>query len=306
MVHWITPVLLHVLIAYGLTAWLIKKAAGMHSRTQRLFLQYVFAALFAAVFAFARGELVINRDVLLLGLVGLFNGFGAYCQWRARDISLSKDSLFTFWDDIIAMSLSFFILGESRFISSGVAAGMTISLIAVILMVAHSYLKQQAGKGGNGRTSGAFLGFVGAYSIVWGVAVFAMRFLAVSDMPIGTFLFGWYGGSLISATAIMLVYKEKGGGEKKNNLALRERGTMLLWGAGLALGIVVSLATAYWSYQLAPQVVVQPLYLVAEMIVPTLVGLYLFGEHRHLDGNERLFFLMGIAGGIVVAVSFGG
>jgi hypothetical protein len=56
----------------------------------------------------------------------------------------------------------------------------------------------------------------------------------------------------------------------------------------------------------SPQTVVQPLFLVAEMVGPALVGLYVFGEREALDRLEQLYFAVGLVGGILVALSFSG
>ena len=58
------------------------------------------------------------------------------------------------------------------------------------------------------------------------------------------------------------------------------------------------------AYQLAPQTVVQPLFLVGEMVAPALLGLYVFAERNALDRWEYLYFGLGLTGGLVVVLSF--
>jgi hypothetical protein len=50
--------------------------------------------------------------------------------------------------------------------------------------------------------------------------------------------------------------------------------------------------------------VVQPLFLVGEMVAPALIGLYVFAEREALDRHEQLYFVAGLAGGLLVALSF--
>jgi hypothetical protein len=57
---------------------------------------------------------------------------------------------------------------------------------------------------------------------------------------------------------------------------------------------------------LAPQTIVQPLFLVGEMIAPALIGLYVFAEREALDRQEQLYFAVGLLGGVLVALSFSG
>ena len=66
---------------------------------------------------------------------------------------------------------------------------------------------------------------------------------------------------------------------------------------GLSLLVLVTMSAAYTAYRLAPQTVVQPLFLVAEMIAPALIGLYVFAEREALDRQEHLYFGLGLAGG---------
>ena len=42
------------------------------------------------------------------------------------------------------------------------------------------------------------------------------------------------------------------------------------------------------------------------MIAPALIGLYVFAEREALERQERLYFGLGLAGGLLVALSFSG
>ena len=75
---------------------------------------------------------------------------------------------------------------------------------------------------------------------------------------------------------------------------------------GLNCLVLVTMSAAFWAYRLAPQTVVQPLFLVGEMVGPALVGLYVFGEREALDRLEHLYFAVGLVGGVLVALSFSG
>ena len=71
----------------------------------------------------------------------------------------------------------------------------------------------------------------------------------------------------------------------------------------LALCVFISLALSYTAYQLAPQNIVQPFFLVGEMILPALIGLFIFSERRGLDKTEKFSFALGALGGIIIAIS---
>jgi hypothetical protein len=47
------------------------------------------------------------------------------------------------------------------------------------------------------------------------------------------------------------------------------------------------MSAAYTAYRLAPQTVVQPLFLVGEMIAPALIGLSVFAEREGLRSRAR-------------------
>ena len=239
----------------------------------------------------------LSKETLLIALLGFFNGFAAYCQWRAIHISLSKNSLFTFWDDIIGMTLSYSILGESGFINLRSGLGIGLSLAVVILFAIHGYNK--AKKNGEEKVNLSFYGYVALYSIIWGVATFVMRYSGVHGKTGGRFIWSWYGGTLLAALVLLIFYKDQSGGQQKASaLTMRDLGVTFV----LSACVTASLVFTYASYQQAPQVIVQPIFLVGEMTVPSMLGLYLFKEIKELDWWEKFLFFVGIIGGILVAM----
>jgi hypothetical protein len=125
-----------------------------------------------------------------------------------------------------------------------------------------------------------------------------MRYLGVQGTGLGTFLVNWYGG--VMAAALLLVLTSPGAATALTTLS---RGHLVRLG-GLSLVTLVALSAAFLAYRLAPQTVVQPLFLVGEMVAPALLGLYVFAEREALDRWEYLYFGLGLAGGLVVALSF--
>ena len=72
----------------------------------------------------------------------------------------------------------------------------------------------------------------------------------------------------------------------------------------LSLTILGSLASTFWAYSAAPLIAIQPIFLISEMIIPSLLGLYYFKEIKALDTKEKVIFAVGIAGGLLVNLSF--
>ncbi|AKM82196.1 TPA: hypothetical protein DD449_03770 [Candidatus Berkelbacteria bacterium] len=293
---WLLPVLGRVLVGNGLFPVILKQNVGLPSRTRRFLLQFFFCTIFALIVAIATHHVSISHTAIIIFVIGLFNGFAAFAQWKAIDISLSRTSLFTFWDDIIAMALSLLILHEGRELNAGVYTGIILSLGAVVFFAIHSYQQRIHSNPDAKAVPFKFYLYVGFYSIIWGLATFAMRYLGVKNVSIGAFLAPWYLGALVAAFIILLRVDKKA-----ITVALKTKD--IAWMLALSSCVFVSLALTYKAYSMAPQNVVQPYFLIGEMILPTLIGLYFFKEVKGLDKSEKLVFSIAIIGGIIIAIS---
>jgi len=293
-VAWYVPVVLRIIVANGVAAWLIK-ALSKQSIARRNFLQFLFCFAYAFVFVLFTGQFTYSRQtalIALIALIGFFNSLGAYCQWQAISISLSKNSLFTFWDDVIAMTLAYLVLGEAQILSSGTLLGIVLSVSAVALL-AWTGLQRKT----EGRITPTFLAYVGTYSIIWGCAVFSMGYFGLKGFPMSTFLVYWYGGAVVGSLLILCFLVPR---QNDSTPFVRDLFIMPVF----SLTIIVALAMQYWAFTLALLMVVQAIFLDSEMIVPALIGLIAFGERKHFNTQEKLFFAMGILGGILIGVNF--
>lgn len=121
-------------------------------------------------------------------------------------------------------------------------------------------------------------------------------------LSVGAALFfalsNWYFGSLLGSLAVYLIAGKKEAGKP---LTVRQIVKVI----PLSVTIVTSVSMLYWAKTLAPITVLQPIQQVAEMILPTLLGLYLFKEVKHLTRLDKVVFAVGIAGGLIVALSYG-
>ncbi len=305
---WWIPVALRILVVFGIASWVLKKISGMHSRTRRFFLQFLICTILAVLFGLLQGNLIMNTAIVPVVIIGLFNGFAAFCQWKALEINLSKTALFTFWDDIIAMLLSLFILNESGVLNAGIVGGIILSFCAIIGFAVKDYRKKTHTHIAEGKTERTgrmkFYLYVGIYSVIWGAAVFFMRYFALHLMPVSKFLPAWYFGSFITATGILLLYKEQGQSGTQNLKTVKEKTSFVLWSTAASIVILAGLGITYWSYQLTPLIVVQPLYLVGEMVVPAIIGLFIFNEKKEYSPKDWILMALGIAGGLVIAMNF--
>ncbi len=295
---WYIPVILKVLTAHVLFPWVSKHVGMKHSIQKRNFLNFSFCALVALLWAIWRGQLVFNETTLFIFGVGIANGLAAYCQWKAISINLSRNSLFTFFDDVIAVSLSCMILHESRFINLLSGTGIAASFLAVVFFAIRDYRKKT--ETGNSLIPASFYFYVGFYSVVWGVATFLMKLWGVQHISVSTFVCFWYAGAWVGSLSIF-VYVKRYHHQINPPFVRRDFGYVGIMGSMM----MIALALGYMAYERAPQTIVQPIFLVSEMVLPALIGLWIFNERKGFRMADWFLIGLAIAGGALVAVSYG-
>jgi hypothetical protein len=291
---WYVPVLLRIGAAYIAGPLLLKPLVDRYAQATLLLLQFLGCLAVALPLAVVWHQRQLDWRIVA---VGFSNGLAAYCYYKAIALSLSRTALFAFWDDLLAMGLSYTLLHEGQFLNARLVLGIGVSLGAVLLFTVHSY-SQQAQEPTTKRLPMRLYLYAGAYSVILGLGLFFIRYLGVQGTALGTFLVNWYGGIVMAALLLVL----SGADPAQAPFTLPWRVLPRL--GGLSLVALVAMSGAYGAYRLAPQTVVQPLFLVGEMIAPALIGLYVFGERQALDRQERLYFVLGLAGGLLVALSF--
>jgi hypothetical protein len=291
---WYVPVILRIGAAYIAGPLLLKPLVDQYPQAKLLLIQFAvcFAVALPAAVAFNQSHL----DWRIVA-VGFGNGLAAYCYYKAITISLSRTALFAFWDDLLAMGLSYGLLHEGQFLNARMVLGIGVSVGAVILFTVHGY-RQQTQEEEPARLPKRLYVYAGTYSVLVGGGVFFMRYLGVQGTGLGTFLVNWYGGVVVAALLLVLTSTDPAQAPSR----LPRRALPRLF--GLSLVALVAMSAAYEAYRLAPQTVIQPLFLVGEMIAPALIGLYVFAERQALDRPECLYFALGLAGGFLVALSF--
>lgn len=291
---WQIPVLCRIIFGYLIAPSLIKIIAGSPSRTRSLVWQYFFSAVFALTTALIIGADLWETRIIVVAVIGAFNAFACYCHWRAVDISLSKTSLFTQADDLTCLFLGYLILGEGKLISPFLGLGVILCVGSALLF---AWQKSREVKSNGQLPKGDIWSWVILYSIIWGVAMFSMRYFALDGMALSSYIAAWYSGSLIGAFATFLL-----GGKKEAGQPLRSKQILRI--IPLSLTIWLSLMSAYWAKMLAPITVVQPIFQVAEMIFPTIIGLWIFKEIKELSLISRVAIIIGLMGGMTLIFNY--
>ena len=299
---WQIPVVSRVLTAHILAPYVFKKIVGLPGRTRRLVWQFGLAFVFSIVLAVVTKSPFTFIALLALGGVGVVNSIGAYCQWRAIDISQAKSSLFTQGDDLIALALGYWLLNETKLLNPMLAFGVTVAMVSAITFSWVAYKRRH--ENGSPVSWRNLALWIAAYSIIWGVAVFLMRHFALDGVSLSTFMVGWYGGSLIGALILLIV------------LGKKEAGTKLAWCGFSGIPGIALLTLAIWgsnlfnyaALQLAPLTVIVPIFQVTEMVFPTLIGLYVRNhkgerEVTTLRFAEKVIFGSALVGAIVIFVA---
>ncbi|QQG46231.1 MAG: hypothetical protein HYY55_00065 [Candidatus Niyogibacteria bacterium] len=318
---WLVPVIIRILIGNIFYPW-FGKAKLIHtdkiSFNNRFTLHYFFAAAFGSVAALFLGQLVFDKTLLFITSIGAANGYAAYCQWKADQHSLSFVSITLFMDDVIAITLGYIVLNESKYLNFGMGAGLFLCVVTIIGLGFSNYRKQKIGEE---HVAPKLFIYVAVYTVIWGFATFSMRYFALSDISVGKFVFGWYGGAFLMALAIFCITKiksifpkkdnENKDNEKKNDEMNRELSPLpirtTLWMTAVAGGsIFSSIFLSYWALQLAPLTVVKPIFFVSQMLGRMILGLFMFDEYKQYRGIEKILVLLAVIGAITIALSFGG
>jgi hypothetical protein len=197
---WYVPVLLRIGAAYIAGPLLLKPLVDRYAQATLLLLQFLGCLAVALPLAVVWHQHQLDWRIVA---VGFSNGLAAYCYYKAIALSLSRTALFAFWDDLLAMGLSYTLLHEGQFLNARLVLGIGVSLGAVLLFTVHSYY-QQAQEPTTKRLPMRLYLYAGAYSVILGLGLFFMRYLGVQGTTLGTFLVNWYGGTVMAALLLVL------------------------------------------------------------------------------------------------------
>ena len=230
--------------------------------------------------------------------LGLINSFACYCQWRATDLNVTKTALFTQGDDILSMILAFLILNEGKFITLKWGLGIILVMIAAALFVTAPTLIPQKVENKDfleqhRKNDRAIWKWVMGYNLGWGLTSFMFRYLGLKGLSIFSFLPAWYGGSFMGSLFILCLSNKS---EPSGKLMLRDIYPVLL----LSLVVWVSLGLTYQAFTLAEVLKVRPIFQMGQVIIPLLIGLFIFKELKGFTRQGKLAMAIGLTGTIII------
>lgn len=279
---------LMILATINVTSVILSKVAtdSIPKKANGIFYQYLFCAIIAIGLYIFSGKNDLNSVIIWIGAVGLVNAFGNYFQWRAFEISLSRSILFLPLMEVWAVLLAIVFLKEGNLWNFQLLLGAGLCFIAM-------WLFRLPKKNGEEISSldKKWLFFTLGMVLIFGTASFLLKVFSYT-VNRETFLMAWYSGALLGTFPILKL-------EKQNPLTVSKKTLMIV--LPLSLAIIGSLFALYWTYQLGgPVSLVSPLKGVLVTTIPILVGWFLFKEKKTLSQAEKLGFLAGVAGIILI------
>ncbi|MFH1841386.1 MAG: DMT family transporter [Candidatus Nealsonbacteria bacterium] len=289
---WLLPLGLYFLF-FVFNQIIMKKISKSAPLAKATALRFLIAGVLIWAFAAITKEIHFSTFFLLIVAAGAINAFGAFCNWNAIKYSVSKTGLFSPMQDVIAVSLAVIFLDEMS------AYNNTLLIPGVILIFLAAFiLKGRSNEKGNPGLK--WLLFVLAAMFIWGITTFLLKVFSFTVAKT-VFLTYWYLGSLTGSLPILwLTRKEK----RKlfptglKNIPNYTKGIPLT-----AICILLAMLGQYWTLQLAPASVALPIRSFGIILLPILVGWWIFKETKKLTKFQKLGFVPGVIGASLIIVS---
>lgn len=297
---WYVPVSIYVVFVYFGVRTLSKYLADQPDQIKRIAVNMTFCVTAAALFAVVTGNVRFDASTYTVMGVGVLNAFANIALWRATKVSMSKTSMLSFGDDIIGILLVWVIIGDGKYLNVVSGSGMSLCVLTALLFWWYNNQKKA------NREPRVFYAYVLIYCVLWGVAISSQRYYAFNQLPTAQFVFAWYFGSFLTMMVVLAgrAFLRTAAQNKERAVSFRLRDYAIVF--VYAMGIVGGLSIEYWAKILAPQTVVQPIFLVSEAVIPTMIGWTLFRERKSFATSEWVFSGIGFAGVVLLALGFRG
>ena len=274
-----------MMLATCLVAWAMKKASDRTSqKTVGVFYQFFSAMSLAWLFYSFFETPKFDSFFWLVCLAGLVNSSGGLYQWKAYALSLSKTSLLFPLMGLFTALLGVIFLGEKNVWNAQMFIGIAFYVLAVFFLLKND--EQPSVDGGQ------WLFYTVIMIFIFAGTNFATKLFSLNDVSVPAFIIPWYTGSSIGA--LLLSVKEK-----QNPLRVETK-NLAFYGLVGAL-LIMTLSLGYLSFRLGgPVSQVVPLQGIALSVIPSVLGLYLFGESKNFSKREWLGFALGLTAAILI------
>jgi drug/metabolite transporter (DMT)-like permease len=255
-------------------------------KAKGIFWQFLFCLIAAIVYAAIIGNLTLTLTMLIVVAVGIVNAFGNYFQLQASGISLSRTTLFFPLMEVVTIALALIFLDEKVLWNAKLIIGILCCFLAMVLF----RLPGDKGAADKKLISGWFLSVSGMI-LIFGVAGFLVKMFSFT-LPRENFLAAWYFGALIGSLFITALTRQN---------PIKISGKSILTILPVSLTIIGALFTLYWTYQLGgPVSIILPIRGFTMVLIPALLGWWVFKERRGLKSKEWLGFTVGAMGAILI------
>lgn len=286
--NYLFPIFARILLGNGIGTILHKRLADTNNRHLKLLLMYIVQLCLCFGWYLVALKQDDNHYDLLV--VGALNGFGAFCMWRAFQISVSKTSVLMIADDIVAIALGVLFLGESDFLTLKVTLGILIVVIASVIQGINKPEKNSSSGGW------ALIAWASGFAIPWGIVDFYFRYSNINGIHPSVFTLWYYAGS-VTIFAVVALFSQRS--RQKISKPRKSAYTLIF---AVAIINVLTLALDYHAFELAPIALVQPWLQIGGIVMPTLVGLLWFKEIEKFTRRDSIIILLGLLGGMLISL----
>jgi hypothetical protein len=269
-------------------------------RAKRIGLQYAWAVALVLPLALAWGGPLFYSEAWKIALLGAVTSLGVLFQWRAYALSLSRSAVFIPLSNVIPLILSAALLGEWRSFSANLLLllGFFLAILGLALHVSHDVRQRRKAEAAQPPPR-AFYANAAAFTLIFGLATFLLNHWAKAGVPASEFLVCWYGGALAGAAVLLVVTPATAPAVPAPMPATTKHALIALAG----FSIVLNMAMEYLALQRAPQTVVLPVFAVADIVGPVLVGCLACREWAKLHRLAWLYLGVALAGALIMALA---
>ncbi|MBI2644209.1 MAG: hypothetical protein HYW95_01715 [Candidatus Wildermuthbacteria bacterium] len=282
---------------------LMKSVADELPRAKALAVQFLCAAILGWAIALFMRDIRLERELLIIVGVGFINAFGAFAQWEAIGISLSKTAILYPLSGVLTAALAALFLKEAElYANSWLVGGVLLLFVAAFLLNLGKKNKKSKEASDEIPAKKRVIKWaiaIAAMVAIFGIVQFMMKAFAVDGIGKVAFISHWYSGAFLGSLGILAIAALR---KQKDQRKFFGEHTWKL--PLLATFIFLNLGATYWAFQVAPAGVVAPLFNFAQAVLPIGIGLLIFHERKGLKISHTLGFLLGLMGILAIAIGF--